>query len=85
MVIQDPGLEEDKDIQSLGKAVLRVFGTDAKLPANMQSYFLLKGSVTRWAAVLPRTPLRNWAGSPFHQFLWQSLFTVLKDFVVSIF
>ena len=67
MVIQGPGLEEDKNIQSLGKAVLRVFGTDAKLPANMQSCFRLKGSVTKWAAVLPRAPLRIWAGSPFHQ------------------
>ena len=59
MVIQGRGSEEDKDIQSLGKALLRVFGTDAQLPANKQSYFLLKGSDTRWAAVLPRTPLRN--------------------------
>lgn len=59
MVIQGPGLEEDEDIQSLGRAVCRVFGIDAKLLANMQSCFLLKGSVTKWAAELPEVPPRT--------------------------
>lgn len=63
MVIQGPGLEEDEAIQSLGKAVCRVFGIDAKLLANMQSCFLLKGSVTKWAAELPEVLPRTWDGS----------------------
>ena len=69
MVIQGHGLEEDKDIQSLGKAILRVFGTDAKLPANKQSYFLLKGSVTRWVAALPGHHLETELGVLFISFL----------------